>query len=95
MNKTFILFKGRHEMPAEVADAPEMFSEGTDPMAFNDMLNVAKAKIAGADGVTLYVTGLTPATVAVINACLAARCGLVLMHYNRATGTYVPQQVLI
>lgn len=43
----------------------------------------------------LYVTGLSVALVAVINACIRVGIGLTLMHYNRDTGNYYPQDVLV
>lgn len=44
-------------------------------------------------GLVLYVTGLTVATVAVINVCIRVGISLTLMHYNRDTGSYYPQDV--
>ena len=39
----------------------------------------------------LYVTGLTPAVMAVVNVCIALGVHLTLMHYDRETGEYIPQ----
>lgn len=41
----------------------------------------------------LYVTGLTVATVAVINACHDLGVNLTLWHYDRSTNTYYAQEV--
>lgn len=46
-------------------------------------------------GLVLYVTGLTVATVAVINVCLHVGISLTLMHFNQANGNYYPQGVLV
>lgn len=46
-------------------------------------------------GLVLYVTGLTVATVAVINVCLHVGISLTLMHFNKETGDYYPQDVLV
>lgn len=50
-------------------------------------------KDSGVEFLTVYVTGMTPALVAVINACNDLDITLTLMHYNNATGKYVPQYV--
>ena len=44
-------------------------------------------------GLVIYVTGLTVALVATINACLRVGISVTLMHYNRDTGSYYPQDV--
>lgn len=41
----------------------------------------------------LYVTGLTVATVAVINVCIELGIPLTLMHYDSNRGDYYPQYV--
>lgn len=41
----------------------------------------------------LYVTGLSIALVAVINACLKNKYSITLYHYNRETREYFPQDV--
>lgn len=50
-------------------------------------------KQSGVEYLTVYVTGMTPALVAVINACSQLGVTLTLMHYNNQTGKYVPQYV--
>lgn len=46
-------------------------------------------------GLMLYVTGLSVALVAAINACMRVGISLTLMHFNQATGDYYPQGVLV
>ena len=41
----------------------------------------------------LYVTGLTAATTAVVRACALNGISLTLMHYDRESGDYLPQQM--
>lgn len=41
----------------------------------------------------LYVTGLTVAVIAILNACYEIGVQVTLMHYNSATGEYYPQEV--
>lgn len=43
----------------------------------------------------VYVTGLTPVTVALINWCRFHGQELILMHFNKATGAYVAQRVVL
>lgn len=42
----------------------------------------------------LFVTGLSVALVAVINACNSINLDLQLMHYDRESGQYYPQKVV-
>jgi len=41
----------------------------------------------------LYVTGLTPALIATINAAHKQGIKVILFHYNRVTNDYFPQKV--
>lgn len=47
----------------------------------------------GKRSLIVYVTGLTACTAAVIKACALNGVSLTLMHYNRETGEYLPQQI--
>lgn len=51
--------------------------------------------VAPSIDLVLYVTGLSVALVAVINACMRVGISLTLMHFNRETGDYYPQDVLV
>lgn len=88
------LFKGRHELPVK----NYIFTGEISPVDFKHMDEVAVCWVmqhtAPGDVLFLYVTGLTAATVAVIKACKALGVGLVLMHFDRESGKYVPQDVL-
>ena len=89
------LFKGRHELPVK----NYIFTTGeVSPVDFKRMDEVALCWMMQhtdpGDVLFLYVTGLTAATVAVIKACKRLGVGLVLMHFDRASGKYVPQDVL-
>lgn len=50
--------------------------------------------ICGNRPLVVYVTGLTACVAAVIRGCAYNGVDLTLMHYNRATGEYIPQVVL-
>lgn len=47
----------------------------------------------GKRNLIVYVTGITAATAAVIKVCALNGVSLTLMHYDRATGKYLPQQI--
>ena len=87
------LFKGRHELPVN----NYIFAGEISPVDFKRMDEVAMCWVMQytnpGDVLFLYVTGLTAATVAVIKACKRLGLGLVLMHYDRTSGRYVPQDV--
>lgn len=57
------------------------------------MHDIAEEKLAGAEEVILYVTGLTMALVEVIKVCQENNIDLTLMHYDRNTGEYFEQEV--
>ena len=94
MNVRAGLIKGRHELPVK----NYIFTGEISPVDFKRMEEVAWVWLmqhtAPGDVLYLYVTGLTAATVAVIKACTRTGTGLVLMHFDRESGTYVPQDVI-
>lgn len=51
--------------------------------------------VAPSIDLVLYVTGLSVALVAAINACMRVGISLTLMHFNQETGDYYPQGVLV
>lgn len=76
-------------------DFPSIFGASvTNPMDFGSLESVAlnALKTAG-HTVVVYVTGMTPAVVAVINACHEMHKDLILMHFNKQTGRYKAQFV--
>ena len=96
------LIKGRHELPVT-----NYIFEGDieNPLAFQDLFRLANRRvieIVGAEGdkfnikedkLVLYVTGLTQATAAVINACINNKVKLDLAHFDRDTNTYKMQEI--
>ena len=62
--------------------------------AVEDMGRFPRVDVAPTLGLVLYVTGLTVATVAVINVCIRVGISLTLMHYDQSTGDYYPQGVM-
>lgn len=91
MKKVYALCEGRHQMPKEVEGA--IFSNTLNPLDIEGMEKIASDKLEGAQSLTLYVTGLSVALVAVINICHQKGIELVLMHFDRSTGNYYPQCV--
>lgn len=87
------LCKGRHDIP-QVGD-DYVFDEIADPMDFPDIGTRAAKWILHVDKrvrIYLYVTGFTPALVAVINAVNITKANsLMLMHFDRETNSYKGQ----
>lgn len=85
------LISGRHAMPVE----EYVFDEIEDMFRFFDLEVKALFSIEKtSDLLVLYVTGLTVATISVIN--VAKKLGykdVVLKHYNRDNGLYESQWV--
>ena len=87
------LCKGRHTLPQDCEGY--VFEVIEDPTNVGVMYNHAynilhRMNIFKLD---LYVTGLTPALVAVISACKTLNIDLVLWHYDRDINDYYPQVV--
>lgn len=85
------LVRGRHAMPVSAY----VFDEIEDMFNFSRLEMVAFSRIVKtSDTLMLYVTGLTVATVAVLNiAKLLGYKDVVLKHYNRDNGLYESQWV--
>lgn len=89
------LIKGRHNLPSEVQEyiwEDYTIGDVTDVVAIE---NHARRWIErhNPKELTVFVTGLTVALVAVINACREEHIPLFLMHYNRETRQYFHQTV--
>ena len=85
----FALCRGRHEMPCDEA----IFDHICDPTDTMALYHIAMDKVIDYDCIVVYVTGLSVALVAVINACHDRGIDLCLKHYNRDTGDYYNQWV--
>ena len=92
------LCESRHEMPEEVEGAifPQTIADPTDfrSMRLQVTRKLRPIKTSGIKFLVVYVTGLTPALVEVINWCHRNEINLILMHFDRETGEYVPQSVV-
>ena len=86
------LCQGRHSMPTEVVGS--IFGQEVNPLDVQGLEQIALDRVKGINSLTLYVTGLTVALVAALNACKKAGVKVVLMHYNRDNNCYYTQEVL-
>ena len=90
--------KGRHEIP-QATDGSIFEQTITEMNPFSLLLEASKRlfsdfALRSGDRVDLYVTGLTMATLAIVNACLSTGIRIVCYHYDRETGKYIPQPIL-
>ena len=84
-------------MPENLQNVPAMFDETIHPTDTERMYLVATTTISflpAEEGVILYVTGLTPATLAVVRVCHEQGRSLTCYHFDRDSGDYYPQKVL-
>ena len=96
--KKFVLglVSGRHSMPVE----EYVFNgEIKDPLNFAEMESIIDSRfqeleVQEGDEVNVYVTGLTAATVEVINTCRKYNVTLYLYHYDRDSNSYKKQTVM-
>lgn len=74
---------------------PSIFGKAiNDPMDFGNLEKKAWESIRDTEGILIvYVTGMTPAAVAVINICHLKHKDLILMHYDKQEGLYKAQLV--
>lgn len=88
------LCEGRHEIPQAVDGS--IFGNTIDPLDPNGLQAEAESKLKALDikSLDLYVTGLTVALIAVLNACRQLDIVVTLYHYDRESDNYYPQQVL-
>lgn len=87
------LCRGTHCIP-EAVDG-NIFDTDINPLAVDELEKSAMRTLTkmSVTHLNLYVTGLTVALVAVINACKRLNISLVLYHYDRETEEYYPQKV--
>ena len=88
------LCEGRHAIPQAVDGA--IFDTVINPLDVEGLQTEAHNKLKALDikSLDLYVTGLTVALVAVLNACRQLGIVVTLYHYDREEGNYYPQKVL-
>lgn len=86
------LCQGRHNLPA--VDG-YVFANTVDPTDIIGLTETAWNSVpSDCDELDLYVTGLTPATLAVVYTCQRKGINLTCWHYNRDDDSYFPQTVI-
>ena len=91
---TFGLCAGRHDLP--VSDF--IFADGDiafpiNPTALLDIVATKLNFVNFGDKLDVYVTGLTPATVAVIKFCSIKGIKLTLKHFDRDSNSFIDDVV--
>lgn len=90
---------GRHPLPVKEYVIDEELSDVTDIVAIEEKVDnyfeklnkeYGKAKLQ----IILYITGLTVVTLAVVKTCKKLGYGLVCMHFNRDSNSYIAQPIL-
>lgn len=87
------LCQGRHEI-GEVKNY--IFKQEVNPLDVKGLEETALEIVSKieANELHIYVTGLTVALIASLNACKKLNKKVVLYHFDRASGKYYPQEVL-
>lgn len=92
MDYIFGLCQGRHDIPG--VDT-YIFGNEVDPLDTEGLRKQAYHAIPkDATSITLYVTGLSVALLAVVDVCFARQISLTAMHYDRNSNSYYRQIVL-
>ena len=87
------LCKGRHEIHEAVDGS--IFGTEVDPLDVEGLQAQAMETLFALEirHLDLYVTGLTVALIAALNACRSLGITVTLWHFNRETGKYYSQDV--
>ena len=91
--KIMCLFEGRHTMPPDVEGA--ILHNIHDITDLQEMSDQVHESLQDCKELVLFVTGLTPALVSVVNYCTYNQIPLTLMHYNKVDNNYFKQVVYI
>lgn len=92
MNYTYCLCESRHYMPV----TESIFPHYVDPTDVSGLYAAADEFIPDdCTELTVYVTGLTIAMMAVVEVCVNRGITLTVMHYDRENMIYFPQTVMV
>ena len=86
------LCKGRHATPAQDGAIYENEVDPTDPVGLEKQA-LERLKALNITSLNLYVTGLTVALIAVLNAARTLNIEVCLHHFDRISGSYFWQEV--
>jgi len=95
----FVLVKSRHKHP-DIAKIPAIFESisGKQILDFDWHKKIIHNKLQhkkfGAEPLEVYVTGLTPVLISVLNYCRLFDISLVLYHHSVVSDSYVSQTVI-
>ena len=97
--KNVALFEDRHLFPDYVTDYVFGKDKSWSPLDFIAFQQAAERRLLawkaeGITGINLYLTGLTSATVAAINACYVCKMYLKLFYNNFLVNEWTPQRIL-
>lgn len=89
------LCQGRHSIPqvSSYIFAQEVNPLDVDGLTRQAIVTLLELKKQGITTIDLYVTGLTVALVAVINAAITHGITLICWHFDRESGNYYPQEL--
>jgi hypothetical protein len=97
-NNTFALFEGRHELPL---NRGAIFGPTDNPLnaAMSEAGELALGLFAIGQAIRVLVTGATPALTQFVGHCIRAQMAgamgsLVLLHFDRAAGEYLPEVLI-
>jgi hypothetical protein len=85
------LCEGRHAI--HEAEDGAIFKNTVNPLDVDGLEDQAYSTLKGVEFLNLYVTGLTVALIAALNAARKLQIRVVLYHYDKNTGTYYPQLI--
>jgi hypothetical protein len=90
----YVLVKSRHSHPS-INDLPAIFETVTNEQIFDFDLHkkIIHSKLK-TNNLILYVTGLTPLLISVLNYCRLFNINVILYHYDTASNHYVVQTVV-
>ena len=104
------LIAGRHPLPVNEyifsSSIEDVFNFDYLEQVINEFLSQKVAGIeecitedgntfeSGYDSLTVYITGLTCVTAALIKCCSEKNIPLTLMHFNNVSGEYIPQVII-
>lgn len=91
----YVLIKNRHTHKA-IDHLPALYDEIKTYQVFDFDYHkkVLHERLQNVKDIVLYVTGITPILISVINYCRLFNITVTLMHYDTVTNSYVPQSVV-
>ena len=89
----YVLIKSRHSHK-DIDNLPSIFEEVTDVFDYDLHKKIIHTKLQNCKHIALYVTGLTPILISVLNYCKLFNIEVTLYHYDLDSGRYSSQSVI-